>query len=749
MASAREESPSAGSGHRLLLVSNRLPVTVRVEGGRLEVTRSSGGLATGLSGPHERSGGLWVGWPGDVGRLSPAQRLLLDTKLAALRCVPVLLSEAEVSRFYEGFSNRVLWPLFHYLLEHVPEHSRDWETYRRVNERFADEVAARYRPGDTLWVQDYQLMLVPKLLRDRLPDARIGFFLHIPFPSSEVFRTLPWRSELLAGLLGSDLIGFHTLSYLRHFCNALTQVLGLSPDVDGVGYEGRRVRLGAFPMGVDAQWYVQQAGREEVRAEAAAIRASAEGQRLLVGVDRMDYTKGLRRRLLAVGRLLEREPQLRGRVRFIQVAAPSRGGVADYERHRQSVDELVGRINGAYGSPKWVPVHYLFRSYSAVQLAALYQAADVMLVTPLRDGMNLVAKEFLASRVDGDGVLVLSEFAGAASELGEAIIVNPYDVDGMAQGLKSALALPEQERRLRMAALRGRVLVHDVHEWVKRFLQTLEAPLPARTHQGDSDARAIGGLVASLSAAPRWCLFLDYDGTLREFTTLPELALPDPELLKLLEALGRRPGARVHVVSGRTRDFLETYLGRLPVSLHAEHGLFSKDGPGAPWRPTRDVPTEWKARVRPLIQAFVDQAPGTFIEEKTASLAFHYRRAEPLYATAQARELQLHLAQTFSNAPVELLPGERVLEVRALGVNKGVIVAPGVAAAGRGAAVLAMGDDQTDEDLFAALPPGSLSVHVGPRPSVAAYRLRDVSAARAFLRRLLPEVLRDGLKGQD
>jgi trehalose 6-phosphate synthase/phosphatase len=371
---------------RLLLVSNRLPVTVKADKDGVSVVRSAGGLATGLRGPHERSGGVWIGWPGEVSRLTEAQRSSVEAQLAELRCVPLHLSASEVSRFYEGYSNRVLWPLCHYLIERMPRQDRDWEVYRKVNERFADMVAHHYQPGDTIWVHDYQLMLVPALLRARLPQARIGYFHHIPFPSSEIFRTLPRRTELLRGLLGADLIGFHTHTYVRHFANSLMKLLGLETVLDQVAYDGRQVRLGDFPMGIDAQAFENLANEPAVLEDVRQHREQSKGQRLLMGVDRLDYTKGIPQRLLAVQRLLEREPAWRGRLRFVQVAVPSRTAVEDYATYRDKVDELVGRINGLYGSVHNVPVHYLYRSFNERQLAALYRAADVMLVTPIRDG---------------------------------------------------------------------------------------------------------------------------------------------------------------------------------------------------------------------------------------------------------------------------------------------------------------------------------------------------------------------------
>lgn len=457
---------------RLLIMSNRLPVTVTARLGRPVVSKSVGGLATGLRAPHERSGGLWIGWPGSTDSLSPDGARQLAAQLEAMRAVPVPISAAESATFYEAVANGVLWPIFHDQLEHLPLHVEGWDVYERVNARYADIVAEHYRPGDVVWVHDYQLLRVPALVRERIPDAKIGFFLHIPFPNPEIFFVLPRRRWLVEGMLGADVVGFHTRRFRGHFTAALRRLLGIEMEGETVDYRGRRVRLGVFPMGIDAAAFEERATSPRVAAEAERL-ALGSGERLLLGVDRLDYSKGLPRRLLAIERLLGEHPEWREKIRFVQVAVPSRGGVSAYQRVRRNVEALVGRINGAFGTPGWVPIHYVFRSVPDALLLALYRSADVLLVTPLRDGMNLVAKEFVACRTDGDGVLVLSEFAGAADELTEALIVNPYDVDGMADAVHQALTMQADERRSRMRALRRHVREHDVHRWAARFLEAL------------------------------------------------------------------------------------------------------------------------------------------------------------------------------------------------------------------------------------------------------------------------------------
>jgi trehalose 6-phosphate synthase/phosphatase len=719
---------------RLLIVSNRLPITVRRVRDRIDVIRSPGGLATGLRGPHERSGGLWIGWSGAPEDLDDHRAQRLARRLEEQRLVPVSLTASEAERYYEGFSNEVLWPLFHYRLDQLPLHIEDWDAYVAVNKKFADAVAAHHAPGDLVWVHDYQLMLVPQMLRERIPDARIGFFLHIPFPSSEVFRTLPSREAVVDGLLGADLIGFHTPAYVRHFASTVLRVRGVEVDVDRVHVGARAVRLGVFPMGIDTAAFVALAQDPSVVAEAERFR-SPDGAALFVGIDRLDYTKGLPRRLLAFEHLLDAEPALRERIRLIQVAVPSRTGVRAYRKLRAQVEAMVGRVNGRYATPHWTPVHYIYRSLSQSDLVALYRAADVMLVTPVRDGMNLVAKEFVASRVDGGGVLVVSEFAGAAAELGEALRLNPYDVAGSAAVYRRALALPEAERRSRMEALRKRVLRFDVHAWAETFIEALEASSALRGPTPTEEAARIEHAARAMRSAEHLLLFLDYDGTLVPFADLPELAAPDAEILGLLRVLAMRPRTAVHVVSGRSHSVLDAWLGSLPIALHAEHGLWSRTADG--WRQRALPSPRWRERVLRILEHFTVRTPGALIEEKTASIAWHYRMAEPDFGSFQAHELRVHLTELLSNLPVEVLSGEKVIEVRPAGVNKGMIVADAMAAMPPGTLVAAMGDDRTDEDLFAALPSGGIAIHVGLRPSAIPLQLQSVADVRRLLRSLV------------
>ena len=724
---------------RLLIVSNRLPVTARVEGGRLRFVDASGGLATGLRGWHDRSQGLWIGWPGELSRVDASLRDELRASLRERRVVPVLLSSEDVERFYDGFSNRVLWPLFHYLVDRMPVEAMGWETYRQVNEKFADMVEECYRPGDAIWVHDYQLLLLPAMLRERLPDARVGFFLHIPFPSSEVFRILPWRSEILRGLLGADLLGFHTFAYLRHFVTSLLHTEGIEAQVDRIDLDDRAVRLGVFPMGVDSASFDALARDPEVQARADAIRRDAGGRRIVLGIDRLDYTKGIPRRLRAIERLLGREPSLRDSVRYIQLAVPSRQRVEAYQMFRRQVEEAVGRINGLAATLRSTPIHYMHQSVSEPELVALYCAADVMLVTPLRDGMNLVAKEFVASRADEDGVLVLSEFAGAADELGAAIVVNPYDIHAVGRAVKEALDMEAPVRRARMQNLRRRVMEHDVHRWAASFLEELWAPERAARAAAEAPIAVTDpeAVTLAIEDAGRLALLLDYDGTLVPLARAPDLAVPDAELLELLEALAARPDLTINLVSGRSRETLEGWFGRLRISLWAEHGAFHRPGPGRPWMSTLPVPADWMRRVYPVLEQFTANTPGSLIEKKTASVTWHYRIADAEFGRRQAHELRMLLGDALSNQPLEVVEGKKVIEVRLRGATKAIVPYHLLAASEEPPRILAIGDDRADEDLFAGLPEGSIRVAVGKRAAPADLHVADHHAVRGLLRRLV------------
>jgi len=723
---------------RLILVANRLPVSLDLSDGEVKIQDSAGGLATGMRGLSKQEQTSWVGWPGATPS-TDEQRALIDRKLAEHSATPVYLSAQESERFYEGMSNSVIWPLFHYLVDRLPLFVRDFDDYRAVNERFADAVCAQASEEDSIWIHDYHLLLLPKILRERLPRARIGFFLHIPFPSSEIFRLLPHREELLRGMLGANLIGFHTFGYARHFSDAVLGNLGIEPELDRIDVEGRNVSIGAFPMGIDVPTFERLADSPELPDRVAELRRAQGVEQLILGVDRLDYTKGIPRKLLAMERLLERSPQYRGKVRLLQVAVPSRENVAEYKSLRADVEGLVGRINGSSGSLHDAPIHYLYKPLSPEELVASYRAADVMVVTPLRDGMNLVAKEYVASRTDGDGVLVLSELAGAASELGEALTVNPYDVESLAASLDRALSMPELERRERMSALRDKVRARPVELWARSFVETLEAaeriPEPRDVRRDSAELEA---LAERLAARPNVLLALDYDGTLVPIFRNPDLARPDAALRELLGMLAGMQGVEVCVVSGRAKPSLAAWLGEFPIDLVAEHGVWSKRALASDWECHIDPGTlGWLGDAKRILQTYVERAPGAFLEEKTAGLAWHYRLVDPYLGLALARELRVHLVRHFAQAPVSILAGRKVIELRPQGIDKGTAVRTSLGLFRPEVTIAAAGDDRTDEDLFAVLPEGSISLCAGTLATRAGYRVTGPEQIRRFLWRFV------------
>ncbi len=452
---------------RLVVVANRLPVRWDPRAGRWET--SPGGLVTALEPVLAERKGVWVGWTGTPDHAPE------PFEVDGITQVPVPIAEDEVETYYEGFCNGTVWPLYHDAIRPVEIHRHWWRPYVEVNRRFAARVADLVRPGDRVWVHDYQLQLVPGFLRELVPDTRIGFFLHIPFPPPEIYGRLPWRTQLVEGLLGADVLGFQTRRAVLNFAGAARMFGGARGRAQSLEYRGRSIFAETVPISIDADHYRARSLAHETVSRAYNLRRSlGKPSSILLGVDRLDYTKGIDLRLRAFETLLQRRPDLHGDVVFIQVAVPSREQVEEYQVIRGRVEQLVGRINGEFGRPDWIPVYYLYRSLPQDELIAYYRAADVMVVTPLRDGMNLVAKEYVATRTDGTGVLVLSEFAGAAEQLDEAFIVNPYDLDQMAAVLEQAVSLSPDEQRTRMAALRRSVSRFDVHWWASECLASLD-----------------------------------------------------------------------------------------------------------------------------------------------------------------------------------------------------------------------------------------------------------------------------------
>jgi trehalose 6-phosphate synthase/phosphatase len=728
---------------RLVIVSNRLPFTVSIENGTTRFESSSGGLTTGLWSYLEQSATagkqsdfLWVGWPGMS--VPPENIQEVEEHAARFKAAPVFLSKETVDSFYHGFCNNTLWPLFHYfptLTRYEPEY---WRDYQRVNQFYADALLKILQPDDMVWVHDYQLMLLPQLIRRQYPEMPIGFFLHIPFPSYEVFRLLPrlWRAELIEGILGANLVGFHTHDYTRDFLTATLRTVGYEHQLGSISLRDRVVKVDTFPMGIDFKRFANASASPEMEIRSTELRQKFAGQKIIFSVDRLDYTKGLLDRLRGYELFLKTHPEWHGKVTFIISVAPSRIGVESYQAMKQELEQTVGRIVGAYGNVQWTPLVYQYRNLTFDEIVALYRACDIALITPLRDGMNLVAKEFVAARTDQTGVLILSEMAGAAKEMGEALVINPFHSEDFARTLEQALTMPVEEQVRRNLVLQERLKRYDVNRWADDFVQSMVSSQKTETARR---ARMLTGkhqtsLIHQYRSARRRALLLDYDGTLVPFADTPRSAVPDAELIALISRLSEDPANALVIVSGRPRANLQEWFGSLPVALIAEHGLWLRSAE-QDWRLLKTTPVEWKDRVRPILQLYVDRLPGALLEEKDFSLAWHYRKADPEQASLRAQELIDDLSGYTRNIDVQVLEGNKVIEIRNTGVNKGIAALEWLGA-DPAEFILGIGDDWTDEDLFRALPPTAWSVRVGVAKTAARYHLGNHAAVRRLLREL-------------
>jgi trehalose 6-phosphate synthase/phosphatase len=728
---------------KLIMVSNRLPVKISANG---KTERTTGGLASALEGAALEIEQVWVGWPGgaeeDFEDVEKVRSELRKTGVA-----PVFLTRTELDGFYEGYSNSTLWPLLHYMVERAKFSREWWQSYREVNQKFADVIMELADEGDQVWIHDYHLFLVPSMLRGQKKGLKVGFFLHTPFCTSEIFRVLPQRADLLKGVLGADVIGFHTYDYLRHFRSSLLRVLGWEADAEGMWHDGREVHMGVYPIGHNHAGFEAAVNSPEFPSTLKTHSDNLLGKRMILNVERLDYTKGLPEKLAAMRRFLEINADMRDNVLFVLIAVPSRQGVQEYDELTEEVQREVGAINGEYGKVGHSPVHFLHRGFPLIDIAAFYALAEVCMVTPLRDGMNLVAKEFLDCQrpqfSERPGVLILSEFAGAAQELSHAVHVNPHDADDVAGAIRLALEMPDAERRERIDAMQVRLRKNDSGVWARRFLKDLDKVPDREQRVAVLEMLPLAKKLASeVRMGKKLGLFLDYDGTLRDFVDVPEDAVPDAELPALLRDLAAHTGISVAVVSGRNQNFLETHLGGLGVTLVGEHGYRWQDNGEGDWNLFNPhVNTDWKNSIRDYLEQASLMTPGTHVEEKQSALVWHYRKADPEFGVWRARALLQELTAMAANLPVTVHHGQKIVEVSSLQVSKGDAVDYLMKAWGSEFALVA-GDDQTDETMISLEPEGVdfYAVKVGKGSTRAGYRT-DITGMRLFLEKLREELL--------
>lgn len=747
---------------QIVVVANRLPVdrVVAPDGGS-SWRPSPGGLVSAMEPVVRELGCLWVGWAGSVDeRLEPFEA-------QGMRLVPVALSDDEFEGYYEGFSNGTLWPLYHDVIA-VPRYHREWwDAYRRVNHRFAEAAASEAPQGAIVWVHDYQLQLVPQMLRELRPDLTIAFFLHIPFPARRFFAQLPWRREIVEGLLGADVIGFQRQQDASGFRSSAERYAGALSHgnllrLPGDDHEApRSVLAQEFPISIDAEAFAALAATPRVRARAEEIRADLGNPgTVLLGVDRLDYTKGIRHRLKAFAELLEDGELSAGEAVLVQVASPSRERVDAYRTLRDEVETTVGRINGQYGSIGRTPVVYLHQSYSHEEMAALYLAADVMVVTALRDGMNLVAKEYVACRTDELGVLLLSEFTGAADELRGALLVNPHDIEGMKAAMLRAMLMPEREQRRRMRALRETVHSNDVHHWAGNFLRAASAAAEqagaARGSAGAPSAPATGPVLLStqlgdrlqrLATSSELIVACDFDGTIAPIVSRPEQARVLPRAQRALSALRHDPRVRVVALTGRALEsLLATGLDTHGWIVSGSHGaeLLLPESSGV----EQAVPGETVLAeiIAPLTEAEAERRnalirrferlfarePGVLLEPKPFGVAVHTRQVRDAERSDELLEAASRIGE---QAGFTVKVGKRIRECSLRRADKGRALR-GIRAQLPGAPVLFLGDDVTDEDVFATLELDDLGIKIGPGETAATERVPDPEAAAAVLARI-------------
>lgn len=713
---------------RLFIVSNRLPVSVDEEKG---LRPASGGLITAiesyLAGADANAFNqvFWAGVPGCSSyKWEVATQQMSNSTFTYL---PVFAAPKAYDGYYNGHANSVLWPLFHYFPSYAEYDANCYEQYQKVNELFAETLLQNLLPTDTLWIHDYHLLPLAALLRKRLPELTIGFFLHIPFPSFELFRLLPksWQEDLLNGMLGADVIGFHTIDYAAHFLQSTLMVLGLDNDRHIIHYDNRLIKVDVFPISIDFNKFYNAFDNEQVALVRNTLKRQLHDRKIIFSVDRLDYTKGVQNRLKAYEYFLQYNPSYHGKVVFIIVIVPSRDTISKYAERKRLIDELVSRINSEIGNIHWVPVIYQYNCLSFEEMVALYSACDLALITPLRDGMNLVSKEFVASRKDKKGVLIISEMAGAARELTDALTINPNDVAEMAQKIKKGLEMPDEEQALRLENMQRRIRNYDVRAWADDFMTELHT---IKQRQQSFQIKLLDSYSKRrLYDNYRYCkkrlLLLDYDGTLVSFSSNPDQAVPGAALIELLKSLCEKEANNVFLISGRNSAWLETHFGKLPINLVAEHGAVYK-WKNDQWLTDMHTSNEWKGQVHNIMEMYVRRCANSFLEEKDFSMVWHYRNANVEQGKLRAFELASELNEYIHNRHLQVLMGNKIVEVRQSGINKGAFIKRIIEQEDYDF-IFAVGDDRTDEDMFKALMKNknAFTVKVGPEASYAQYNL--------------------------
>lgn len=719
---------------KIVVISNRLPVKIVETEDKLKLVRSEGGLATGLSSLNTEHEMHWVGWPGMYVN-NEEDKKAIDNEMDSLNFHPVYLSPSQIENYYEGYSNSTIWPLCHYFFSYIESNADYWQSYKEVNALFCKAVLDIIEPGDTVWVQDYQLMLLPAMLRENIQDINIGYFHHIPFPSYELFRVLPERAEILQGLLGADLVGFHTYDYMRHFISTVYRVLGYECILDEIQLDERMVDVDAFPMGINYDLYHDAILNPQISDKATQLKQSISGNKIILTVDRLDYSKGILIRLEAFNDFLEENPQYRGSVSLVMIVVPSRDTVDMYSELKVKIDELVGAINGKYSTLNWNPVYYFYRSFSFEELAALYYTADIALVTPLRDGMNLVAKEYLATKRDNAGVLILSEMAGASIELSDAIIVNPTNTKEIVNAIITAIEMPEEEQLASLYKMQKTISTQTVNQWAQDFIAELKN---VKAHNDSMTEKIIRKdnfqeIKHAYDQSEKRLIILDYDGTLSPFYKDPKEAYPRANLLQLLTHITKDGRNKLVINSGRDKNTLDNWFKDIPtISLAAEHGAYYKEN-GKWYNNLQEI--IWDEDIMHILEQTTRKTPKSKIEIKKTALVWHYRAVDIWLAELRVNQLIKSLINPCSRLNLQIMRGNKVIEIKSSDFNKGS-EAVRLLNKDNYDFVMAIGDDTTDEEMFMALPDDAVTIKVGKNATAAKYNLPTQSKTITFLKQL-------------
>jgi trehalose 6-phosphate synthase/phosphatase len=728
---------------RLIIVAYRIPFKVTFkESGERVLQQNSGGLVSAILSLAEKGDVFgknqkihWFGYS-TPGILQEGETQVENENFIVH---PVLIDDALNDAYYEGFCNSTIWPISHYYPYLTSFNEEDYEAYVKANKIFADQINAFIRPGDMVWIQDYQLMLLPGMLRSENPDASIGYFHHIPFATFEIFRLLPkqWQTELLKGMIGADLVGFHTNDYSQYFLRSVQRVLGYDTTARDISIPNRIVRVDTFPISIDYNKFQELYNDPGVIEKRKEFLKDLSAEKNIFSVDRLDYSKGLIHRLNGFEYFLDQYPQWHTRVVLTMIVVPSRETILKYAEMKHELEEAVGRINGKYGTLGWRPVIYLYRSLSFEELGALYTLADVALITPIRDGMNLVAKEFVATRTDKKGVLILSEMAGASLELNGAILINPTDKRTLAAAIIQALTMDEQEQTQRMQMMQDRIRVYDIFKWTEDYMDQLDI---IKLKQMEFEEKIINQDVLKsfkqiFDESSRRLFLLDYDGTLSPIVPDPSSSKPSVGIVDVLKKLSSDFNVNVAIISGRDKEFLN-YIFDPNTILSAEHGAFLRI-PGQDWELQYEYNDQWKRSVLPVFQKYTDRCAGSFIENKSTSLAWHYRNTEKEYAHIRSREFIEELENKVgTKSNLTIIDGDKVIEMKPSDVDKG-IAARKICDLYQPDFILSIGDDRTDEDMFKALPDNALTIKVGVKNSSAKFTIKTQEEVMTILNTFL------------